>query len=831
MLGITLANLRAHKGRLLLSSLAIVLATAFVAGTFVFTDAMRSALFSTFAADLGEADVVVTATDDSDVSEDTVDAVREVDGVGHAEQRTTWDAVLRSAGDRIEPATIVSVSADTTLGWPQVTEGELPKRPGEAVVDRDTAKSRGAGVGDTVEVPRNWENPDSDTSDVAELRVVGLVDVGDSPSYAGTPFVGVSEEQIRQLSDDATTDMVLAVGENGDSGGDLAGRVDAAVGPGNEVSTAEEHADDEVSSGGMTTTTSAVLFAFAGIALFVSAIVIANTFSILLAQRTREMALLRCVGATRGQVFRSLLAESVVLGTAASAVGVAVGFGLAYGVGAALTAMFEGFPFGSVALSPLAVAVPVAVGVAVTVGAALLPARAATRIRPIAALRDQGVPAARAGRVRIAVAVVLMVVGVAALGVGTLVLASSVPGFLLAFAGGTAVFLGVLLASPVLVPPLVRLVGAVFGRLLGTSGRLAAVNAVRNPRRASATTAALLVGVTLMTLMSVGAASLRATVDAEIDAEFPVDYMVRSSAADIPESMVDDVRDMPAMSDVTAVYGATAPLDGGEVWVSGVDPGELSTVTTQLAEITQLREGEVVVTEALADQRDVGPGATLTLGEDERATELTVRAVAASGGPEAAYITQQDHATIFPDAGVAGIFADAAPDADLVEVSSAVDRVTAGSDVTVTGTAKTEATYTEVLDTVLLIVTALLAVAVLIAIFGIANTLALSVIERTRESALLRALGLTRGQLRATLAVEAALLAIVGALLGVGLGTFFGWVGLTSLVGSDLEIVLAVPGLQLLGLVAVAVASGVLASVLPARRAARASVVSALSNE
>ncbi|MBB4933277.1 putative ABC transport system permease protein [Lipingzhangella halophila] len=833
MLGITLANLRAHKGRLLLSSLAIVLATAFVAAAFVFTDAMRAALSGGATEDLGESDVVVTSPRTSgnrDVPAEVLDAVREVDSVAGAERRVTSRSALRSTDDRFEPAAVVSVTPDTGVGWPEVVRGELADQPGEAVLDRGTARTRGVDVGDTVSVPRAWEGPDSDAGGNQELRVVGLVDVADSASFAGSPFVGVTAEQVRALTDDSTARMVLAVARDDVSAADLAAEVDNAVAGQFEVRTAEEHASQQTSAGGAGMRSA--LLGFAGVALLVAAIVIANTFSILLAQRTREMALLRCVGATRGQVFRSVVAESVVLGLAGSAVGVLTGFGLAYGVGAVLDAAVDNFPLGAVTLSATAVLVPVAVGVPVTVGAAILPARAATRIPPVAALRDQATPARRAGWMRVTFAAAALLTGATGLVLGTMVVESPETALLLAFAGGASAFLGVLLAGPTLLPPFVRLVGAVLGRALGTPGRLAAVNVTRNPRRSAATVSALLVGVTLVSLMSVGAASVRATVTSSLNEEFPVDYMVQSEAG-MPASVGDNIRDIRGLSDVTVVRGATADLHGSQIQVTGYNPRKLAEVTSQLPEIAGLEQGEVVLTKKLARRLDVGPGDAIRLGGDGGNTAtLTVSAVqAAADGPEVAHITHQDLERILPEAPVMGVFARAAPEADLTQVSYALNSATVGDDISVVGTAETKAVYTETLDTVLLVFTALLAIALIIAVVGIANTLALSVIERTRELALLRALGLTRGQLRATLAVEAALLAAVGALLGAGLGTVFGWAGITTILASQFEVVLSVPELRLAGLIAGAVLAGLLASVLPARRAARTSVVSALADE
>ncbi|WP_343926927.1 ABC transporter permease [Brachybacterium sacelli] len=728
----------------------------------------------------------------------------------------------------VSSATIVSVASTPELGWPQIIEGQLPNEPGETVLDQVTAQRSGLGVGDTVAV--GLDGTDSSAQERQTLRIVGLVDPGDGPQYADSSFLGMTTAQVQAITDDRGSAMILATGDDSASAQRLAGHVGSAVGPDYEVVTAEKYASGQVSSGG-TASVTMVLLAFAGIALFVAAIVIANTFSILVAQRTREMALLRCVGATRRQVFVSVLAESAMVGLAGSLAGVALGYGLTSLVGTVLSAALTTFPFGTVTLSVPAVVVPLVVGVTVTVAAAVLPARAATRIPPVAALRDQAGHAPRTGRVRIGIATVLVIAGASALAVGGLVM-SSTQGFAVVFAGCAAAFIGVLLAAPVLVPPLARLIGAVFARLLGTPGRLAALNAVRNPRRAAATTAALMVGVTLISVLSVGAASTRATVNAQLDETFPVDYMVRAESG-IPAEVVAEVRDLPSLSETTVVHSTTTKVQGHEIGITGYHPQQLAAVTSQLPDIADLRPGEVVLYSSLADQLGLEAGDSLELtGSNADTATLTVSAILGhKAAPEAAFVTQRDLARLFPDAPLVGVFAEAAPDAEPAQVSAALDEVAAGHDVTVSGTAETRATYTRTLDSVLGVTTAMLAVAMVIAVLGIANTLTLSVIERTRESGLLRALGLTRGQLRAALAAEAALLALIGTLLGAILGIVFGWAAISSMLGSSFEVVLAVPWLRLAGLTAAAVAAALLAAVLPARRAARTSVVAALADE
>lgn len=835
MLKTALANLRAHKARLLLSSVAIVLATAFVAGTFLFTGALRSALTSSYSENLGQADIVVTAGD-AEVDQQLLRTVRHADAVTFAHERVVKGPVtLHYPSGPAVAATVVSVASDpTALGWPDLTAGRLPAQPGETVLDRTTAQRSNLSIGETVEVSLDPDSGPAQTQ-TQTVRIVGLVDPGDSPRYADKSFLGVTTEQAQALPGTVGRDLVLATGAGGVSAAGLVEAVDGAVGSPFQVRTAEEFARDQLSSQGGTTSITAALLAFAAIALVVAAIVIANTFSILLAQRTREMALLRCVGATRRQVFRSVLAESAVLGLLGSVAGVVVGFGLAYGVGSGLQALFDNFPFGAVTPSVTAIVVPLVVGVVVTVAAAVLPARAATRIPPVAALAEQGVPTRRAGRVRLGLAALALLAGAGGLAVGTVAL-SSTAGLAVVVAGAVAAMLGVLLAAPVLVPPLMRLVGAAARRVLGTPGRLATVNSLRNPRRAAATISALLIGITLISLMSVGAATTRATVTSELNEKFKVDYAIRSQSG-MPASVAEALRDLPGLSDVTVTRGTTTQLQGRSgVWVGGYNPQTLAAVTSDMPALTGLDAGEVVLTKDVAHRLGLDKGDTFRLtGSSGNTARLTVSALLPAIGdqkqPGSAYFTQSDLARLFPDAPIAGVFAQAAPGAALAQVGAAIDRVTAGNDVTVVGNAQTHATYLNTLDTVLLVVTALLAIAMLIAVVGIGNTLALSVIERSRESGLLRALGLTRAQLRATLAVEAALLALVGALLGIGLGAVFGWAAITTILGPSFEVVLAVPWPRLAGLTAVAIAAGLLASVLPARRAARASIVSAMADE
>lgn len=826
---ITRASLRAHKARLLLSSLAIVLGVAFVAGTFVFTAGLKNAFISAFADDAGKADAVVApSTQGGDVPKQVLPAVRHVDGVAAASGRITAGTALFIEGrGRISGSTLLtSVPQDRRLQWQDVVTGRLPEKRGEAVVDTSTAELAELHTGDRIRT-RTGRSAGTTT-----LRVVGTIDTGNSVRYGGASVVEVTPKQAAAITGEKQLGRVSMVAADGVSPEELSNRVASAVSGDLAVRTGEEQRQEEVSQVSSSLTGITVgLLAFAGIAMFVAGIVIANTFAILLAQRTRELALLRSVGARRGQVFGSVLAESAVLGLAGSVIGVAVGYGLATGVGAVLASLFDSVPSMVTGPTVASVVLPIIVGVVVTVGAAVFPARSATRVAPVQALREGSIPPKRTGTVRIVLAFTALVMGVAGLAAGTLVIEAGQGAFAVAFFGGLLAFLGILLGGPVIVPPLVRLIGALPARLLGVPAKLATSNAVRNPRRAAATTSALLVGVTLISLMTVASATLRSTTMSKLEEEFPIDYrVVASDNGGIPRAVVEDLRGVDGLESVTTMsLSQHGRVDGAKNQrVVGVNPHELADVTSALDTLRKLRPGQAVLTAELADRIHAHQGETVRVEGSVGSASLRVAAVVQQGETLASVVTTKtDVAGMFHGAPVGAVLAEMADGADPDEVGAAVRE--ASGTATVTGAVQHKAQYTQTIDIMLLIVTALLGVAVLIAFVGIANTLALSVIERTRESGMLRALGLTRGQLRAMLSGEAILMAGVGGLLGVGLGILFGWAAVDSLV--PFAAVLTVPGWRIVAFIAIAVVAGLLASVFPARRAARTSVVAALAEE
>lgn len=601
----------------------------------------------------------------------------------------------------------------------------------------------------------------------------------------------------------------------------------ALAGSGATVRTGQQAAQDDADQllGGATGLT-AVLLVFAAVAVVVAGLVIANTFAVLLAQRVRELALLRCVGATAAQVRRSVLAEAAVTGFGASVLGAVAGIGLAAGLVALAGRLGSPVPLSGLSVPPRAVAIGVALGTVVTVLAAAFPARAATRVSPLVALRpaDRAPLASRTGLVGLVLALVLLAGGIALLAAG------AVSGdVLVALPGGLASFIGVVLAVQRALPPVVAAVGRAVGR--SVPARLAVGNATRTPRRTAATATALLIGVTLTTAMVVGAASTRATATAGLRSAYPTDVVVAGMGQDLPASLLGQVRAVRGVAAAAPVLDALLSGPRGQVQVQGLDVDAVTPVLRSHDQVPLATSNSVVLPADLARDWSVADGGEVTLRAGDRARTLTVT-VTGENDLTQPRVTAATLAGLVPGAPVRTLWLRLD---EGVSTRDAVGRLTdvvgsAAPTAQVAGLAAERVALDSLLNTLLLVVTALLGVAVLIAVIGVGNTLALSVIERRQESGLLRALGLSRRQLRAALAWEAVLVAGVAAVLGVGLGTVYGLTGAASVLGRLGPLHLSLPWAQLVAIVVVATLAGLAASVLPARRAARTSPMAAITD-
>ncbi|WP_104117987.1 ABC transporter permease [Arthrobacter sp. B1805] len=854
MLQVALAQIRVHSRRFIAVGLAVMLGVAFLSATLMVNATTRASLSESIGASYAKADLIVSVDDGSAVPADLADELAAVPGVEvvHGLERAHTQLLT---GDTTSLA-VLTASAPEQLETAQLMTGTYPSEPGQVALDEASAARLDVTPGDTVAVDAGA----SPSSLGDALTVTGLTLPSDDPTQSGVVQVLASTALVRELNGGETAfrnvqlalvpeaeptpvaEAVTAVLAASPTAGDAVVR-----------SAAEQTTVDVARLSGGTDVLTGILLAFAAVAVIVAGLVISNTFSVLVAQRTRELALLRCIGAERRQVRMSVLVEAAVVGIVSSVLGVL----LAIGVMAGLVGLARRTDFGSfavLAVPPSAVAIGIAVGVLMTLLAALVPARAATRVAPLAALRpiEPTAVGTRSGRVRLAAGLAALVGGGMLLLLGA-VSAAIVP----AVAGGAVSFLGVVLLAPFFVPRSVAAIGR-MARPLGVPGSLASVNAVRNPSRTTSSSAALMVGVTLVTMMMVGAQTARVSLERELDENYAVDLAVSGSGSasaqdGTGEPMTQRV-DVPTLLDVDGVRTVveltpvllTSPDDGGAL-VYAADPGQIADVLRSQG--VQLTDGMV-----LAPQDWTQPEVTLETADGARTLPVTSTGAAfflplittgtaqqLGGAPTDALATYLGDTggtePVAEDEQLAGYFGstfwiklDDARDAQaVVDVQSSIVDATGVSEYQVTGAAIERAAYNQVIDVMLLIVTALLAVAVLIALIGVANTLSLSVLERRRENSLLRALGLTRGQLRGMLAVEAVLIAGVASLLGSGLGVLYGWLGAQSALGGTLPVTPSVPVAQIGLVLAVAVAAGLMASVLPARRAARLSPVAGLA--
>ena len=819
MLSTILAGLRAHLPRLVAATLAVVIATAFVAATLVLNETSRATLLRVAGAEYVGSDAVVTSGDGGSLAGD-VAAVEAVPGVAAVDPTATADLQAALPGRSAAYLELGTVAADPELRWQRVSEGALPDAPGEIALAAPTDAEVGDVVAVTVLDPATGE-----VTATAEATVTGLVDLAGDPSAGLFARGFATPDQVAEWGGGDPTELRVAAAPGTDAAG-LVSAVAAALDERDvEVSTGEEAAASAVADvTGNRLALTAVLLVFATVAVLVAGLVIANTLAVLVAQRTRDLALLRCVGATSRQVRRSVLTEAAVTGLVASAVGVAAGVGLAALV-SALVGADSPLPLEGVTVPLYVVGVGLAVGTLTTLLAALGPARAATRVAPLAALRpsDPAPLRSRGGLLRFVTGLVLVLGGSALMALG--VLTAQVYA---ALAGGAASFLGVVLLAQRAVPPVVAAAGRALGRAGGIPGRLAAGNAGRNPRRTAATATALLIGVTLTTAMVVGAASTRATAQASLDSAYPADVEI-GAYGELPSSLLPRLEQVDGVAGGTALTGVdvTGP-DGQPAWVQGVEPADAAAVLRSTADLPLPALGEVVLPQWAADLWSVRAGdpVTFTAGANSR----TLTAVVGSD-TTAPMLSAADLRGLAPDAPEATLWlrlADGDGQRDTIEEVTELTGA-AAPDAYVTGLASERAAIDQVLDAMLLVVTGLLGVAVLIALIGVGNTLALSVVERRQENGLLRALGLTRGQMRGLLAWEALLVAGVAAVLGVLLGGGYGLIGTASLLGGQDVVVMDVPWTQVAGIVVVATVAGLLASVLPARRAARTAPVAAIA--
>ncbi|MDM8084658.1 FtsX-like permease family protein [Cellulomonas cellasea] len=875
MLRLTLAQMRQSIGRLTAGGVAIAIGTAFVAATLLAGGVITRTGYDSLTASLAQADLVAEYVDTEMLEEIT--ALPEV----AAAQPTTVVGVELQRGPTQIWVGVTPRATDPRLEVQTLVEGVLPDDAGEIALPGPMAERLKVAIGDEIEAPYSVWSDVSPTADPAAgtdadaatdtgasegvwesstmtLRVVGLLDdplgayTGQGGAgvvtpadaerlYGGTPLV------------DGYTNVLLAVTPGADV---IAAQQRISQAADTAVYTKDEAAQELIATFGADGQIfTKLVLGFAAVALIVAALVISNTFQVLVAQRTRTLALLRCVGAGKRQLRASVLIEATILGVVASVTGIVGGTVLAQSALMVLRRVAVDAPLpATVSVTPSVILAPLLVGTLMTVLAALMPARAATRVPPIAALRpaDAPVVTSRSSRVRVVLAALLTVGGVLGL-VGGVVMGASDPtiGLLLGVAGGAASFVGVLVGAVFWVPKVVSGTGRLLART-GPSAKLAAANTVRNPRRTAATSTALLIGVTLVAMMSTGAASARTTLNTALDSQYPVDVLIAvpdradGTTAVLPPAVelgvrqVDGVETMVPVRSVSASVGpagTSSAENGGWIGLRAIEASDAAQVMRSSPSANELRDGVVVMPPNVAARFDVVDGDTVPVeqanhtGDDSWSAptaQLTV--VVADFGGSGILVTPATYSQIVPEGASANeLWVRLASVDDAASAFVGIQDALQDHSVSIQGAAAERAQFQQVIDTLLAVVVGLLGVAVVIAVVGVANTLSLSVLERRRESATLRAIGLSRRQLRLTLAIEGLLIAGVGAVLGAVLGMLYGWAGSATVLSTVADVTLVVPWRDMSLVVLVALVAGLLASVLPGRSAARTSPVAALA--
>ncbi|MER7757643.1 FtsX-like permease family protein [Kitasatospora sp. NPDC097643] len=847
-----LRNVLAHKGRLLMTTLAVLLGTAFVAGTLVFTDTLGNALRSQSAKSY--TDIAVTISDrgavgrgydhggraatEAALTEETRKAVAALPGAADARGVVSGFAGIADKkgaliGDGFSTTgTNYVPGADGTDPRYPLVDGRGPRTSGEIALDTRTAEKGGFKVGDTVRIAVNGP--------VMELKLTGTLHTNDPRVVSGGSLAAFDTATAQQLY--LTPGRFSEIDVKGKPGADdaaLLAAVKQAVPRGDaiEARTGRELADEQdrmIERG--TKGLSTALLVFAGIALFVGIFIIANTFTMLVAQRTKELALLRAVGASRKQVSRSVLVEAVLVGLTASVAGLVTGIGIAVGLRALMNGPWEAnLPEGPLVVAPSTVLASLVVGVAVTTLSAWLPARRAARIAPVAAMSSVEQPATQKSLVvRNTIGALFSLAGAAGLAAGVGGKEVKLVGL-----GAAALLIGVFVLTPLLSRPLIALLAPLLHRLYGTPGKLAKENAIRNPRRTAATASALTIGVTLITALTVVGASVNKAVDEATTSDLKADFTVTmQNYSMLSPEVATQIAKAPGVAGMTAlrIVPVETRKGGDGEWLIAVDAdgiGQLAAVKVQQGSPDALKEGKLLISSGASKRTgyQVGDSFPVTYPDGTQGS-LTVGGVLASDSELSGIVAPEAvvgrHA--LPGTGVDKILVKGVNGAD-AKLKQALRDATGGNPlIAVKGEKDIKAENRQMVTAVLNIMYGLLGMSVVIAVLGVVNTMAMSVFERRREIGMLRAIGLDRTGIGRMVRLESLLIALFGGIVGVGLGILVAWAGTRTMADSFKNITTVVPPLQILGFLVAAALIGLLAALWPARRAARTDILDAIKS-
>ena len=851
MVAVALKGLAARKLRALSTVLAVLLGVALVAGTYILTDTINRSFDDIFTTALKGTDVVVTpkeivaqdASEPPAFSEALLRRVDRVPGVAKAEggifslvRITDAKGKPYSGGFALQFASSVSTEPFDTLTY---VEGVAPFSSSYVAIDEATASRYDIALGDTIGI--------SADGPLGLYRVVGINKLGDTSTGGSATVTMTLRESQRITGKERKLDQISVAADAGVTPAELQRRVARVIPPTVQAETGAQNAQrltDDVSSDlGFL---KVALLVFAGIALVVGGFQIFNTFSITVAQRVREFGLLRTLGASRPQVLSAVLIEALIIGAVGSVAGLFAGIGIAGGLNALFKSFGIDLPNTGLVLETRTIVVSLVLGIGITLASSLAPALRATRISPMAALLEAALPESRRrGRVLAVFAGLLGVGGLAMLLIGLFGdIESSGSAAGLMGAGSAAILFSASLYSPRLVKPLASVAGWPLERLRGLTGRLARENAMRKPGRTAVTSAALMIGLALVVFVTVFAAGINRSIATAIDTNFQGDITIQSTDgfSPIPNSIARDVSGVEGVGDVGSIRYSYAKLAGeqGQQRLSGVDPATIGDVFNfdftggSPEAIADLTPRQAVVDEAYAKSSDLELGDTLRVltPTGRRATFEIVAAVKDRTDFLGSFVIDQAAMErYFGEARDTYVLVGIAPGADAAAVEQRVKRLVSTRYPAAEALDQEELkkSQEEQIGALVGLVYALLSLAVIVSIFGIVNTLALSIHERTRELGMLRAVGMTRRQVKRVIRYEAVITALIGALLGTALGVLFA--ALISRPLADEGFELAYPVGQLIVILVLAALAGVVAAIGPARRAAKLDVLEALAYE
>lgn len=852
-----LRNVLAHKGRLLMTALAIMLGTAFVAGTMVFSDTLGQAMKNSYSKSYSDISVQVTdysagsrasAREKSEhgsarLTDATVGQIAALPGAEKARGVVSgFTAVADRKGKLIgeswtaRGANFAPDASGKDSRYP-ITEGRGPQRAGEIALDKETAAKGGYKVGDTVRIAAN--GPASDAT-LAGIFTTDDPQVGSGGTLA---LMDTASAQ-KMLLTPGQYSSITVTAKPGTSQSALLTDITAKLPAGNHFTaeTGQQLTDEQTRMiADSTNAMKTMLLVFAAISLFVGIFIIANTFTMLIAQRTKELALLRAVGASRRQVTDSVLVEALLIGAIASVAGVLAGIGIGAGMQALIGALNSGLPTGPLVVSPAALIVAPVVGIVVTVLSAVLPAVRASRIAPVAAMSSGDQPSSQKSLlIRNIIGSVVAGGGLALVAMGASTGNDS--GRLPVGLGAGLALIGIFVLLPLLSRPVIALAGPLMGTLAGTPGKLARLNAVRNPRRTAATAAALTIGLTLVSALTVLGASVGGAVDKAVTSSMRADYSVSmANGMSMNPEVVTQIAKAPgvtASSPLTDVYW---DFDGTTREVNGVNADSVDQLvrpTMDSGSTAAVGKGQILVSNDVAKDAHLSVGSTVKVtypGEgDATATvgTMTVGGVFHANAMLAPVLmANSDIAKQEREPDVRSVLVKGANGPTGALQQSIKDATGNNPVVEVKTKQDMRDEFNKIITFALNMMYGLLAMSVLVAVLGVINTLAMSVFERKREIGMLRAIGLDRSGIKRMVRLESVVISLFGATIGVLLGCFMAWAVNGTLESSITGLTTVVPYGKMLVFLALAGLVGLVAALWPARRASKLDILDSIKTD